>query len=185
MDPAGLPRLTITSISDGLCSAKYEQSRLIGEEWIGCLYLGEGHFVWGRFYKIESANQTCLFRPKNDAEISQLQSGGSYPYLDGYWGERAELVLDLKRQWHKARFEPRDATQFPSINTTILKKSSEEPSLDARVIKGGWDHEHCAICWEKILPSAQAEGFISQPDIWVCERCYTQYVEPKSLDFIV
>jgi hypothetical protein len=101
MDIPGAPRLTITSISGDVCSVKYEQSRLVGEEWIGCLYTGEGSFVWGRFHKIESAKQTCLFCPTNGAQIDQIQTGSSYPYLGGYWGERAELVLNLKQQWHK------------------------------------------------------------------------------------
>jgi len=52
------------------------------------------------------------------------------------------------------------------------------------LVEGGWDHEHCAICWEAIGPVDQVEGYFSAPDTWVCERCYVDYVARRSLEFI-
>lgn len=54
----------------------------------------------------------------------------------------------------------------------------------AQVVKAGWDHEHCAICWETLGPGGQPEGYVISQRIWVCERCYVNFVERRSLDFI-
>ena len=51
-------------------------------------------------------------------------------------------------------------------------------------VKGGWTHEHCAICWETISPTKQPEGCLTGEDTWVCVACYEKYVVPKSLDFM-
>jgi len=100
------------------------------------------------------------------SDSSTLERGRAYPYLDGYWGERAELVYDAARVWVRAEFRPRDSVR------------------QGKVISGGWDHEHCRICWEKISESTQPFGYHDQDEDWVCESCYEKYVTTKSIDFI-
>ena len=50
----------------------------------------------------------------------------------------------------------------------------------------GEDHEHCAICWQEISPYNDGDnyGYRDRFKVWVCEACYSQYIKPKSLDFI-
>jgi hypothetical protein len=133
--------------------------------WIACLYLGGGRFLWGRFSEVNQQARSGVFVSElNDS--SKVELGRAYPYLDAYWGERAELVFDDSRAWCRAAFHPRDSIR------------------GNEVIPGGWDHEHCGICWQKIAEYAQPFGLRDQDDNWLCEECYVRYVVPKSIDFI-
>jgi hypothetical protein len=71
------------------------------------------------------------------------------------------------------------ARAFPAGATTGGGETS-----GAELVESGWDHEHCAICWETLGPGGQAEGYVSGQRTWVCERCYLNFVERRSLDFI-
>jgi hypothetical protein len=52
------------------------------------------------------------------------------------------------------------------------------------LIPGGWDHEHCSICWETIGGGGQVAGFVSGEDDWVCGECHRHFVAPRSLAFV-
>jgi len=133
--------------------------------WIACLYVGSGHFLWGRFTVVDEETETAVMSIAA-TDTSKLVYGRAYPYLDAYWGERAELVYDQSRIWLRREFHPRDAIRGDEL------------------IHGGWEHEHCSICWEKIAEYAQPLGWCDQNHHWLCEACHEQYVVPKSIDFI-
>jgi len=188
-----LPRLTIEAVEDRRCHAAFEPSSMIGERWIGCLH-ADDRFVWGRFVDVDAERRRCAFL-LDDPTVT-LVTGTSYPYFDGYWGERAELVLDARRSWEPRRFAPQDAVEFrtdsgrvlqstskPNAERLYRRESSEGASEGARVVPGGWDHEHCAVCWETI-GTATSEAFFSEPSEWVCAACYARFIVPRSLDFI-
>jgi formylmethanofuran dehydrogenase subunit E len=123
----------------------------------------------------------------NSGEASYLRKGQEYDYLDGYWGQRAELVLDRARKWTRAEFKPRDAVAFELEGQSISAERGTplfEGAEAAHRVPGGWTHAHCNICWETIGPSGRKTGYRDQNDEWVCESCYESYVEPKKLDFI-
>jgi hypothetical protein len=163
----------------------FDASSWVGEGWIAGLYLGGGRFLWGRFRDIDTAARTCSFYPDQAAEISALREGESYPFMDGYWGERAELVLDEKRHWQRTRFEPADMVRFPAAGGGwMATRMSPEAPRGGEVVLGGWDHEHCDICQKKIGRGGEAEGFFSLPDSWVCEECYFGFVALRSLAFV-
>jgi hypothetical protein len=46
--------------------------------------------------------------------------------LDGYWGERAEIVLDQDRRWVRARFEPTDAVRLQGTAGVWLRPVSDD-----------------------------------------------------------
>ena len=184
MSPADLPRLKILAVLTDRCTGQYDLSPWVGENWITGLYLGGGRFLWGRFRDVDSAALRCSFCPDELTELSNLRPCQSYPFMDGYWGERAELVLDEGRSWQRAVFEPSDMVLFPGPGGTSIgtRSSSEEPSV-GKVVPGGWDHEHCETCNRTIGRGGEPEGFFSPPDAWVCEECYNNYVVPRSLAF--
>jgi len=109
MNPTDLPRFTARAFHDGGWSGWFNPSPFLGERWIGCVYTGDGRFVWGRFIGIDLPRHTVDFIPDDPDAAGLLREGGSYPYLDGYWGERPELVLDEARTWCESDFRPRDA----------------------------------------------------------------------------
>jgi hypothetical protein len=104
--------------------------------------------------------------------------------MDGYWGERAELVLDENRNWNRLAFEPSDMVVFPAAGGSSMgtRLSPEAPS-GGKLVAGGWDHEHCDICPKKIGCGGESMGYFSVPDSWVCEECYNKFVAPRSLAF--
>ena len=184
MNPADLPHLRISAINTDCCVGHFDASPWIGENWIGYIYTGEGPFIRGRFREVDLDASTCAFYPDDATAISGLRSSVSYPYLDGYWGERAQLVLDEHRNWERREFEPSDALRYPtSTGGSMVTRSSADAPTGGEVIQGGWDHEHCEICWETISLPDQPVGYFSPPETWICDQCHTNYVIHRSLAF--
>ena len=48
----------------------------------------------------------------------------------------------------------------------------------------GWDHDHCEICWWKLVegddPSRNA-GYTFNGRSWLCTECYEKFVAPERL----
>jgi len=185
MGPSDLPHLTIADVFADCCTGLYDPSPWVGEGWIGGIFLEGARFIWGRFRDVDATARRCSFYPDRAAELSALKSGGQYPFIDAYWGERAELVLDEGRRWQRTHFEPSDMVSFPLEDGSWLgRRSSPEAPSGGELVPGAWDHEHCRICQEKIGCGGVPDGFLSPPDAWVCEECYAGFVAPRSLAFI-
>ncbi|MBA2227503.1 hypothetical protein [Thermogemmata fonticola] len=46
-----------------------------------------------------------------------------------------------------------------------------------RLVRGGWDHEHCYLCWAKVFPGE--EWWVAHPancedEIGLCLDCYAR-----------
>lgn len=156
----------------------------VGDGWIGYLMCGAA-LIPGRWrYRPRLWARRWAFVPASIDHVDAIRSRHQWSILDGYWGERAELVLDEDREWHRAKFEPTDAIAFREGGGLVMKQKTGPDSEGGQVIEGGWDHEHCAICTGKLGTGGEAEGYLSPPCTWVCERCYVQFVRTRSLDFI-
>ena len=165
---------------------KFDKTPLIKENNLGYLVDGS-RFVYGRFIKFNENDLTTIFESENDTIILSEQK--AYSVLDGYWGQRAELVFDENRKWNKIYFKPTDADKFKINGMTAWQEVGQELPEGAEFfgkIKDGWDHEHCFICWEKISEFEKVNdyGFVDDENNWICKKCFTQYIEKKSLDFI-
>jgi hypothetical protein len=184
MSPADLPRFEILAVLKDRCTGRFDLSQWVGENWIAGLYLGGNRFLWGRFGDVDAERRTCSFVPDQLAELSALRRHEPYAFMDGYWGERAELVLDEGRSWQRTVFEPSDMVRFPGPGGTSMgTRYSAEAPVGGQVVPGGWDHEHCRICWQKIGCGGERAGYFSSPDAWVCQECYISFVVPRSLAF--
>ena len=178
-----LPRYSVVEVRPDCCWGHFDPSPWVGENWIAGLYLGNGRFLWGRFRLVDTKARSCSFFPKNTAELTTISLTG-YPFMDGYWGERAELVLDESRRWMHAKFEATDMIAFRAADgTSMATRSSPEAPQGGKLVAGGWDHEHCFICQKKIGRGGEPTGYFSAPDEWVCESCYHSFVVPQSLAF--
>ena len=184
-----LPRLRVTAISANDLLVTFDEVKWIGERWIAYIMLSSETLLEGRFVSVDVQQRTARFILNKKEDISYLRPGFEYEYLDGYWGERAELVLDRSRVWSLTAFKSLDAVEFIVEGTRIRGMWGQEPMANAESVhrvEGGWDHEHCSICWETIGPYEGEEntGYRNQSGEWVCVRCYQSYVVPKKLDFI-
>jgi hypothetical protein len=185
---AGYQRFRVTEIEQGdevflLGSATatvHCGETWIGDGWPGFLLRGGevvpgGWRVRGEMWSFVLESQGALDRFRREPE---------WDVLDGYWGERAEILLDGSRQWRKARFESSDAVEFPRKNARWRSRAIPDKNAEGELIKAGWDHEHCAIRGEKIGAGGHPEGYFSAPNTWVCKECFDKFVRPRSLGFI-
>jgi hypothetical protein len=137
--------------------------------------------------------------------------GATLYYLSPYWQAfNIWMVLDSQWGWERVKCEPIDAvaddfeTQDVSIvdgrevkRWTTLKRADNRGhstrhypvnvdgsgvEAGSRVVPGGWDHEHCALCDAHI--NAGDFGYCDPDDRWMCEACYEKYVIPRDLAFV-
>jgi hypothetical protein len=184
MGPEVLPLFRAVTIREGCLVGRFDASPWAEENAIAGLYLGGGRFLWGRFSGVDRTAATCEFRPDDPSELLALQPGGSYPYADGYYGERAELVLDPSRTWHQSVFHPTDSVRFRTTAGVMETRADGANVEGGERVPCGWDHEHCSICWSKIGVGGWTVGYVDQSGEWVCEDCHGRFVEPRSIDFV-
>ena len=184
MGPEVLPTFRLQTISESGLVGRFEPSLWAEERAVAGLYLGGGRFLWGRFCRVDQSEATCEFEPDDPTELLALRIGESYPYVGGYYGERAELVLDSTRIWHLSVFRPRDSVRFEGTAGIMETRASGDNPDGGMTVPGGWDHEHCFICQAKIGTGGQTVGYVDQSSEWVCEYRYRNFVEPHSIDFV-
>jgi hypothetical protein len=153
----------------------------VGDGWIGFLKGGGATLIAGRW---RQEADFWVFTPEDPDNVAAIRARPEWDVLDGYWGERAEIVLDQTHQWHRTRFQPADAVRVQGPAGVWFRRKIDGDTGAGEVIKDGWDHEHCAICGETLGLGGQPEAYVSGQRIWVCGGCYTHFVEHGSLDFI-
>jgi hypothetical protein len=138
----------------------------------------------------QARGEAWAFRLETVEASALFLSGQLWRVYDGYWGDRVVLVLS-KRIWERTVFEPSDAVRVDQATAAgmgfeggVLLGRAAPDGPEGQRVPGGWNHEHCDICTQKIGVSGQAIGYRSDAGEWVCEACYRNYVEPKSLGFI-
>lgn len=50
------------------------------------------------------------------------------------------------------------------------------------IIPGGWDHEHCAICWNHIDPGDRFYHY-AEWNTFLCASCFEAWVVPRDIGF--
>jgi hypothetical protein len=133
-----------------LSSTAFESETWVRDGAIGVLRSG-ATFISGRWQSTEAA---WLFAPDNATALHGLRPPCEFDVFDGYWGERAELVLDQTLIWQAAIW------------------------LDAA------DHDHCRVCWNSISATENSAHFVAAAHLRVCAECHAAYVRGRSLSFI-
>ena len=181
------PEFVIEAIVDAECIGRVELTAWVGEGRKLALRVGD-RFVWAHFVLVDKSTGAVRVRVEQDGDVAALTVGASYPFFDDYWGWQAELVLDRARAWHRETFRPVDAVQYISYRadgrrTECWTKATAERE-GGTLIPGGWDHEHCELCYEKIGHGGVAEGWTDGQGNWLCESCHDTRVVPRSIEFI-
>jgi hypothetical protein len=170
------------------CVGVFESATKLEGYWTGFLVNPDELCLEGRFETIDAQKWRAAFTLEDRKQIDLLVVGQIYAYLDVYWGDRATLVLDTTREWRRVLFQPQEAIENRSNGARILGKTGEPPPCkvdgEPRKIPGGWDHEHCDICWQEISKTAKPFGYTDQAADWVCEKCYEDFVQPRNLHFL-
>jgi hypothetical protein len=132
-----------------LSSTRYGSTRWVKAGWLGDLRVGN-RFVGGRWSR---AWFSWAFTLTDDAALEVIGSSKRLQAFDGYWAERAALVLDESLTWARATWE--------------------DPA----------DHDHCSICWARIYTDENTIHYLAKRNVRVCSECYSCYVQPRSIDF--
>jgi len=180
--PKKFPEFAIEAIVDAECIGRVEPSKWVDEGRELAIRVGD-RFVLGHFVLVDKSTGAVRVRVEQDGDVAALTVGASYPFFDDYWGWQAELVLDRARTWHRKTFRPVDAVQYCTGGRRIIMKAEPERE-GGTLIPGGWDHEHCEICCEKIGHGGVPEGWTDGQGIWLCESCHDTRVVPRSIEFI-
>ncbi|HEY2584389.1 MAG TPA: ankyrin repeat domain-containing protein [Tepidisphaeraceae bacterium] len=116
------------------------------------------------------------------------ESDAGLPIYDGYWSDRVWLVLDETLTWTRQRFLAPDAFVEPTPQGGTMWRVAtpdDEARTDGRIVPGGWDHEHCELCWAKIGCGGGPEGYTASNGDWVCVRCFECHVRHRDVSFVL
>lgn len=95
------------------------------------------------------------------------------------WDDIAEAVEACKKlQWRRQRWEPRDALVYRGEGKMALHRGQSFDPEKVDFLAGGWDHDHCEICWWKLYSSGdEARGFgYTDGHDWVCIECFEKFL---------
>ena len=87
-----------------------------------------------------------------------------------------------KQEWKRERWVPRDSLDDIHGGTSRLYLGHEYDKSKMRVIKSGWYHDHCEICWWTLFESEDPERSIGYTDgiNWVCTECYEKFLKESN-----
>ena len=92
----------------------------------------------------------------------ELSKGQRVVFRRWWSPDQLRLAKETSAPWRKASFVSRDALAHGEDGTT-------------ETIPGGWDHEHCRLCWSSI-DSASPDAYVLEND-WLCDACHRTYIE--------
>jgi hypothetical protein len=77
----------------------------VGERHYAYLYISEKKVIKGRFHDVNKTTMTVKFTP-TDSIADIIGVNETYPYFDGYWGERAAssdvMLLSIRKMGQKS-----------------------------------------------------------------------------------
>lgn len=136
-------------LSGHLSSTTHDGHKWIDDDWVGFL-ADSSRFISGRWRK---ADDGWCFRPEKPTD--DLAEGRDYIAIDGYWGERIELMF-APFTWNPMSFV----------------------SIEAN------SHDQCFFCWTTISDQENTSHMKSNSGEVACVDCFDRFIVPKSFDFI-
>lgn len=103
---------------------------------------------------------------------TKIVKGTHVSILDG---EEIKEWIELKEKGKDTGLSRRYPV-FPSGKSTLLQIDPDG------TVKGGWNHAHCQLCDTHI--EAGNQGYVDPGGHWVCEGCYSRFVESHDLSFM-
>src|ERR1700722_1812189 len=132
--------------------------------------------------------RTAALRVNSKTLHPALISGATLPICDSNWMGKLHLVLDSAICWTRVEYIARDSFSQPSESGARMWRlaiPTDKERTDGEIVPGGWDHEHCEICWQKIGSGGDREGYVTGAEEWVCVACYFNFIEPRDLRFVM
>jgi len=106
-----------------------------------------------------------------------------FPVENWWTAGQAELVEDRSLTWRRQQWNARDAWMSPdgAARPFGAFPDGARPPDDMRLVKDGWDHDRCQLCWETFAeaPHGQPEGYTDGTQRWLCIACFETYLTPR------
>jgi hypothetical protein len=173
-----LPEFRLLRAAEGSYEGVFDIDMRMGKKCACYLISSDEDVIAGSCIGYDLTDGSAVFVLNDKQDAGYLVVGDDYRFLDNYWGERVALVLDRSLKWSRREFTPQDAVKQGNEYSKASSSSTGE------IIKDGWEHEHCSICWEEIAQHAENFGYVNQRNDWVCEKCYSEYVGPNTISFL-
>jgi hypothetical protein len=140
-------------LTGNISSDSFKGQKWVDDNWIGSLRI-DNLIVFGRWHK---QNSDWKFRVDfEDSSKVNFSVGQEVELIDGYWGERVELVIDKNIKWKEAAYSATDRS----------------------------DHDHCLICWATISEIENRQYMLANERTAVCLDCFETYIKQDSFGFI-
>ena len=103
------------------------------------------------------------------------------PIGEEWWtDDQRDLVQDVSSVWIKKKFETVAGIWLSMNGGRILRKLQKGEKIPdgATLDNTAWDHEHCALCWQKIseYTTDQHEGY-TDGEKWLRMDCHDKYIK--------
>jgi hypothetical protein len=88
----------------------------------------------------------------------------------------------LTKTWRQATWEARDTVRYKPDELVRPYEGKGYNSDNAEFVKGGWDHDHCELCWWTLDDRddpAHNTGWVNDNDNWLCNDCYARFIQPR------
>jgi hypothetical protein len=72
---------------------------------------------------------------------------------DWWTPDQVDLANDQSRIWEKIKFNSQPGYSIPIESGRMMTRLLPGKTMPegARLESDAWDHEHCALCWKKIM----------------------------------
>lgn len=150
------------------------------------LHINSKEGVPGQLTEVDPDGKRAVLRTVAEVLHPAVVPNASFPMYDSYWSDRIRMVLNESITWTRQRFVSPDAFVQASPQGGRMWRVAEagdEKRTDGEIVPGGWDHEHCELCWRTVGSGGDPEGYINSDGDWVCTRCHQRFVEPRDLRF--
>ena len=90
--------------------------------------------------------------------------------------KRCHVVVVVRYAWVR-----RDALVQRTGTTSLYTGQRYDPKY-CELVRGGWSHDHCEICWWTLSEGGDEEHSVGYTDggRWICSECYGHFIETKA-----
>lgn len=199
---ADLPQFKVSAVEQGATDEKgYTEWRLHGSlDRLGGIDFDSWCYLLGPGRQSFTGDFTEALRDSNERTFSMLDrekplvEGVSLAYLGAaHRVYHVWMVEEGPSAWTENSFAASDALAERFIGTdgqsyrktTKLQPYARSAAADLGekwIIPGGWDHEHCSICWTHIDPGDRY-FYHAELDEFLCVACFDRHVVVGDISF--
>ena len=86
-----------------------------------------------------------------------------------------------EHRWRREQWVRRDALVQRTGTTSLYTGQRYDPAY-CELVRGGWSHDHCEICWWTLSEGGDEEHSVGYTNggRWICSECYRHFIETKA-----